>query len=74
MPIARSFCPLYADLYKKCVEGKNIGNMKICDDYVFMLKSMGCAYHYYEILKLDTKYKPVEKKYKTVDKKYHSER
>jgi hypothetical protein len=74
MPIARSFCPLYADLYKRCIEEKNNSDASTCNDYTYMLKSMGCAYHYYEVLKLDTKYKPVEKKYKTVDKKYHSER
>ena len=67
MPGARPLCPLYADLYKKCVQGKKIGHMKICDDYVFMLKSLGCAYHYYDVLKLD-------KKYKMIEQEYHSER
>ncbi len=59
MSIARSFCPLYADLYKRCVKRKNNSDTTTCNNYTYMLKSMGCAYHYYEVLKLDKKRKLV---------------
>lgn len=67
MPGTLPLCPLYADLYKKCIEGKKTDHVKTCDDYIFMLKTSGCSYHYYEVFKLD-------RRLKLVPQELHSER
>lgn len=67
MPGTKPLCAVYSNLYQKCIEGKKMDHMKTCDDYIFMLKATGCAYHYYEVFKLD-------KRLKVAPDEIHSER